>query len=328
MWENYANESIQIFEYHGRALFKMSSNGQRGRNWIFTINNFNEDDENHVINLAEDDDVNRLIAEHEHLEEGTPHIQGYISFTRRVYRTEVERRLGGRAWIQIAVGSLKQNVDYCSKEGLVIIAKNCDTDQEDKENGKLTLNVVEAARKMDPWTFEDTFPMVWVKHRNQILNVMMDNALRNVENWNGDLKAKNYWIWGPPGIGKSKWAANLMPVQNQYKKAVNKWWDGYNLCVHKIVMLEDFPMNGQMFAQHLKIWSDRYFFMAECKGSSMVVEPGRFFLIITSNFPIEACFENPEDVRAIQRRFTEIEVNQENKSIVFASNVDNSILKS
>lgn len=305
----------------------MTTSGRQGKNWIFTINNFNEADEDYVIGLADDDDVHRIIAEHEHLENGTPHIQGYISFTRRVYRNEVERRLGGRAWVQIAVGSLKQNVDYCSKEGLVIVSKNCTDEHDEVQNGKLTLQVVEAARQMDPWTFEDTFPMVWVKHRNQILNVMMDNALRNVENWDGNLKAKNYWIWGPPGIGKSKWAANLMPVQHQYKKAVNKWWDGYNLCVHKIVMLEDFPMNGQIFAQHLKIWSDRYFFMAECKGSSMVVEPGRFFLIITSNFPIEACFENPEDVRAIQRRFTEFEVTEENKAILFSNGLDRSILK-
>lgn len=303
------------------------SSGQRGRNWVFTINNFTEADEDYVIGLSDDEDVSRIIAEHEHLDEGTPHIQGYVSFNRRVYRTEVERRLGGRAYIQIAIGSWKQNVEYCSKEGLVIVSKNCEVDHDDVQNGKLTLQVVEAARTMDPWTFEDTFPMVWVKHRQQILNVMMDNALREVENWNGDLKQKNYWIWGAPGIGKSQWAASLMPVQHQYKKAINKWWDGYNLCVHKIVMLEDFPMNGQMFAQHLKIWSDRYFFMAECKGSSLVVEPGRFFLIVTSNFPIEACFENSEDVRAIQRRFTEFEVTEENKVLLFSNSLDRSILK-
>ena len=82
-----------------------------------------------------------------------------------------------------------------------------------------------------------------------------------------------------------------------------------------------------MFAQHLKIWSDRYFFMAECKGASMVVEPGRFFLIVTSNFPIMACFENPEDVRAISRRFTEFEVNRENLNILHSMGLDRNILK-
>lgn len=298
----------------------MSTSGRQGRNWVFTINNFTEEDDNCVKALADDDDVLRIIAEHEHLEEGTPHIQGFIAFKKRVYRTEVERRLGGRAWIQIAVGSWRQNIQYCSKEAQVIVSKNCIT-------GELTMDAVEAARKMDPWTFEDNYTMVWVKHRAQIMNIMLDNAMRNVTNWGGDLKMKNYWIWGKPGTGKSKWASNLMPVQQQYKKAVNKWWDGYNLVVHRIVILEDFPSNGQMFAQHLKIWSDRYFFMAECKGSSMVVEPGRFFFIITSNFPIEACFENEEDSKAIQRRFTEFELTDDNRPILYANRLCKSILK-
>lgn len=303
------------------------TSGRQGRNWVFTINNFEEEDEAHVIGLSDDDDVIRIIAEHEHLNEGTPHIQGYVSFNKRIYRTEVERRLGGRAYVALAGGTWKQNVQYCSKEGLVIVSKNCDIDKINGEDGKLTLEVVEAARQMDPWSFEDKYPMVWVKHRQQIMNVMMDHGLREVENWDGNLKEKNYWIWGAPGIGKSRWAANLMPVQQQYKKAINKWWDGYNLVVHKIVMLEDFPNNGQMFAQHLKLWGDRYFFMAECKGSSLVVEPGRFFLIITSNFPIEACFENPEDIKAIKRRFTELEVREDNKELVFANQLDTNILK-
>lgn len=307
----------------------MSSSGIRARNWVFTINNFTEADEDYVIGLADDDDVYRLIAEHEHVEEEdlTPHIQGYVSFTRQVYRSEVERRVGGRAWLGIANGTWKHNVDYCSKEGLVIVSKNCDGEYDDVQNGKLTMQVVEFARNTDPWKFEDKFPMVWIKHRNQILNVMMDAALRRVDNWNGDLKSKNYWIWGEAGLGKSRWASTLMPIQHQYKKAVNKWWDGYNLVVHKIVILEDFPVNGQMFCQHLKIWSDRYFFMAECKGSSMVVEPGRFFFIITSNFPIDACFENQEDIAAIKRRFQEFELTKDSLPILNSLTLNRGILK-
>lgn len=303
------------------------SNRVRAMCWCFTINNFTEADEDYVIGMADDDDVKRIIAEHEHLNEGTPHIQGYVSFYDRKYRNEVERRLGGHAYLVPAVGGYRSNVEYCSKEGLVIVSKNTETDHDDVQNGKVTMQVIESARKMDPWEFEERYPLVWFHHRNQILNVMMDAALRRVDNWNGDLKQKNYWIWGEPGVGKSQWASNLMPVQHQYKKAVNKWWDGYNLCVHRLVILEDFPMSGQMFAQHLKIWSDRYFFMAECKGASMVVEPGRFFLIITSNFPIEACFENPEDVRAIKRRFTEFNATADNMIMLNSSSLDRSILK-
>lgn len=306
----------------------MSNRDNKGRNWCFTINNFNENDEMCVIDMADDDDVYRMVAEHEHLDQGTPHIQGYVSFVEDTYRDNVVRRLGGRAHVQRARGGWKQNVDYCTKEQLILVMKNCDEGDKSTQSGKVTLDVVKAAQSMDPWTFEDNYPLVWFHHRTQVINCMMDAALRKVENWSGDLKAKNYWIWGRPGIGKSQWAASHLSVQWQYKKAVNKWWDGYNLVVHKIVILEDFPVNGQMFAQHLKIWSDRYFFMAECKGASLVVEPGRFFLIITSNYPINACFEHYEDIEAIQRRFTEFEVTDDTKPILNAMGLDRNILKS
>lgn len=307
----------------------MSSTARdKARNWVFTINNFTEADEDFVIGLADDDDVQRIIAEHEHLFEGTPHIQGYISFYTPQWRVNVLTRLGGRAHLEPAMGGWKQNVAYCTKEKLVIVSKNCDEERDGVQNGKITIDVINAAKKMDPWAFEDMYPLVWFHHRNQVLNCMMDAALRRVSNWEGDLKTKNYWIWGEPGIGKSQWASSHMGVQWQYKKAVNKWWDGYNLVVHKIVILEDFPSSGQMFSQHIKIWSDRYFFMAECKGASMVVEPGRFFLIITSNFPIEACFENQQDVEAIQRRFTEFQVTRETLPILRAIDLNRNILKS
>lgn len=305
----------------------MSSTARdRARNWVFTINNFNEADEDCVIGLSDDDDVQRIIAEHEHLDEGTPHIQGYVSFYTPQWRVNVLTRLGGRAHLEPAMGGWKQNVAYCTKENLVIVSKNCDENRDGVQNGKVTIDVINAAKTMDPWAFEDMYPLVWFHHRNQILNVMMDAALRRVENWDGELKDKNIWLWGPAGVGKSKWASNLMPIQYQYKKAVNKWWDGYNLAVHKLVILEDFPVNGQMFVQHLKIWADRYFFMAECKGSSMVVEPGRFFLVVTSNFPIEACFENQQDIEAIQRRFREREVTS-SESLILQSTLDRRILK-
>ena len=300
----------------------------KSRNWVFTINNFTESDEQALENLENSPAVNRIIAEHEHLDSGTPHIQGYVSFFCAQYRQNVERFLGGHAFCEPAAGGWKQNAKYCSKENQVLVNKNCNmTDSSIPSSSRLTLDIITAAKNMDPWSFEDTYPLHWALHRNTILNVMMDSALRRVCNWDGDLKAKNYWIWGKPGVGKSRWASSHFPIQNQYKKAVNKWWDGYNIVVHRAVLLEDFPINGSIFSQHLKIWSDRYFFMAECKGSSMVVEPGRFFLIVTSNYPIESCFDQEEDKNAIKRRFTEIEFTSENRQLIDLLKIDKTILK-
>lgn len=312
----------------GRKSFLFMALARRKeRNWCFTINNFSEIDEDCVIDLADRIDVLRVIAEHEHLNEGTPHIQGYVSFSEPKQRETVQMLLGGRAHVEKALGGWKQNVRYCSKENQVIVSKNCLEEEDGVQDGRVTLSVIEAAKTLDVWEFEDRYPLVWFHHRAKVLNCMMDSAIRRVSNWDGDLKAKNYWIWGPPGIGKSMWAAAICNETNQYKKSVNKWWDGYNIIRHKVVMLEDFPITGQMFAQHMKIWADRYFFMGECKGSSMIVEPGRFFLIVTSNYPIEACFEQIKDIEAIQRRFTEFEVTPQNKTMFQNLRLDFQILK-
>lgn len=312
------------------SFFNMSLVRARFRNWCFTINNFDEVEEACVIDLEEDEEVSRCIAEHEHLFEGTPHIQGYVSFFEPKSGEYLKALISRRAHVEPAKGGWKQNARYCSKEGFIICSKNCDPDNDGvaSGSGRVTEDVLRAAKTMDPWHFEDTFPLIWFHHRAKILNVMMDAALRRVEHaWDGDLKKKNLWLWGRPGIGKSQWANTQLNPLWMYKKSINKWWDGYNLVVHKEVILEDFPQNGQMFAQHLKIWGDRYHFMAECKGSSLTVEPGRFFLIVTSNYCIDSCFE-PEDASAIKRRFTEFWVTEESITLLRASRLDLSILKS
>lgn len=48
--------------------------------FVFTINDFTYEEEQAVMNLSNYPGIVYAIAEEEHLEEGTPHIQGYIHF--------------------------------------------------------------------------------------------------------------------------------------------------------------------------------------------------------------------------------------------------------
>lgn len=57
----------------------------------------------------------------------------------------------------------------------------------------------------------------------------------------------------------------------------------------------------QIGAHHLKMWADHYPFKAEVKGGSMLARPKR--IIVTSNFSIRQCYEDPRDYEPLERRF-------------------------
>lgn len=302
----------------------MSAENIQAKNWVFVINNFTQDDVDNVMALENNCDA--IIAEYEHLNEGTPHIQGYVSFSKRMYRSQVSRLLP-RAFLEKANGGWTHNWAYCSKEGNVFIEKGHVLKQ--KTSDTAFEEMFKDMKRLTPQEFEDAYPKFWVMHREKVMAVMIENAGARVSTWDGKLTEKNVWIWGKAGVGKSKWAASQGTYNEILKKNLNKWWDGYNLLSHKIIILEDYPClpQGNMLVQHMKIWGDRYPFEGECKGSHLLVEPGRFFFIVTSNYPISECFAMEQDIEAIQRRFQEIEMTEENHLLLSQSILDRSILK-
>lgn len=291
-----------------------SALSDRARNWVFTINNYNDHEIELVKGLAEKGETCKVIAELETGEQGTPHIQGYVSFINPIYRSTLEIWLGGRAFIQRARGGWVQNFTYCSKDNTVFVKKGEITNTP-KVSSTVTNEALESMKTMSCREFQDNYPNIWFWHRSKVLATMLDWSLRRCKNWTGELKEKNYWIWGEPGIGKSKWATELAPIDQTYKKNCNKWWDGFSFVEHSLVIIEDYPegLAGNILVQFVKIWGDRYPFQGEVKGSSMLIQPGRFNLIITSNYPIDRCFLSTEDKEAIKRRFTEFWVTQQNK---------------
>lgn len=86
----------------------------RSKNYCFTINNYNFSDMESLF----DNDATYLIFGFEKGENGTPHIQGYMHFpTQRQLKSM--KKINERAHWEVCRGSIKSNIDYCSKDGEV-----------------------------------------------------------------------------------------------------------------------------------------------------------------------------------------------------------------
>lgn len=88
----------------------------QGTRWCFTINNPTDQDRDHVGSLGIDPLRKYLVCGRERGDSGTPHLQGFVIFTRPLTRTRVSRFLP-RAHLEAARGTSQQASEYCKKDG-------------------------------------------------------------------------------------------------------------------------------------------------------------------------------------------------------------------
>jgi len=79
--------------------------------WCFTVNNWTEDQKSELSRIFRG---SRWIMGEEVGESGTPHLQGYVKFSKAVRPLE-HVKVKGVHW-EKARGSVDQNIEYCSKD--------------------------------------------------------------------------------------------------------------------------------------------------------------------------------------------------------------------
>jgi len=255
------------------------------RNFTFTINNYED------TQLVDNIDCKYIIYGKEKGESGTPHLQGVVVFHDKIRETAVRKKIPG-AHIEIAK-ILTAAIEYCKKEGDW-------TERGDRPCTPVEKGAIEKRKwgeirvACEEGRFEDLPDDI--RYKNLRLNKMHRcEALRSRELQDTD--AQMLWYYGDAGTGKSRKAREENP--NAYLKMCNKWWDGYT--DQDVVIIEDFDEAHSVLCHHLKIWGDRYPFLAEVKGDAINIRPK--LIIVTSNYHPRDIWVKDRDVEPILRRF-------------------------
>lgn len=259
----------------------------KSRAYCFTLNNFGSEDETMFQAL----DVTYMIYGREIGESGTPHLQGYVYFPCQRHFNAV-KKIHPKAHWEIAKGNHDQNRDYCGKQGDFVETGLLPMTQ--KRKGEANTERWEQAKKSAIEGRLDDIPAdIFVQYYRTVKEIKKDYMAKP-----DDLEElDNYWICGPPGCGKSRSARERYP--GSYFKLCNKWWDGYQ--GEENVIIDDWETDHKVLGHHLKIWGDRYSFLAETKGGAIHIRPKR--IIVTSNYEIDQVFDDEMMCNAIKRRF-------------------------
>jgi len=267
----------------------MESSGQssfRGRSWVFTLNNYTEDDITSLKSLA----VVYLIFGKEVGESGTPHLQGYVYYLNKKSHKQVCKDIP-RAFVEFAKGSPQDNTTYCSKQGDVFIKG-----EEPHQGKRSDLEAIVTDIKIN----NPSFSQILHEHTSVVARYpgFVHTCRRTFHPPGIRDVLDNEWHYGETGLGKTRgvWAS----YPGLYvKDAKSKWWDGYDS--EEVVLIDEVDLECKSLAGVYKVWTDHYPFNAEVKNGYIKIRPRK--VIFTSNWSIQELFPNPNDHIPLLRRF-------------------------
>lgn len=262
------------------------------RNVVFTLNNYTEEDIKALSVLPyTDDDVQYIIFGKEIAPTtGTPHLQGYMEFSKKKTFVRVKETIGKRAWFGIRKArTAAPAINYCKKDGDFIEVG----DPKSNTQGKRT-----DLKDIRSRVTNGGMAAIMDAHEAPTFIVMRtaEKYLSYTEQ-RREIKSKVIWVYGPPGYGKTHMcevmAANLASDGRVFvKDDEEKWFDGYD--AHEVVLFNDFDPSWAI-AKRTKFNNlcDKYGSRVEFKGGSRQFKP--LYIIINTILPPLAFFNKNQD---------------------------------
>lgn len=260
---------------------------QRSRKWIFTLNNYTDEEEEA---LQAWDSISYLVYGYEEAPTtGTPHLQGFVVFRNAVSFKTWKNKVP-RASVRIAYGNAEENFNYTTKDGYF---HEQGTRPKTRRKG---IKVAECAANLTERQFLELDPNVpelklYDRHRTFVQ--------RNRE------PPTVYWFWGESGTGKTRKAATDCADHDHYWVPPDaRWFPGYD--GHSHVIMDE--LRGQFRISTLLMLLDRYPMKVEFKGGHTNWTPTHIY--ITSPYsPAQYMrkYHPGEELAQLERRITHVE---------------------
>lgn len=256
----------------------------RSRNFVFTHNNYPD------TNLQDNLSCKYIIYGKEVGASGTHHLQGFVAFENQMTLSAAIKRLPG-CHVEVAVAP-QAAIEYCKKEGNFTERGIPPLTQ--KRKGTMEQERWEQALQCAKKGRIDEIPAdIQFRYYKTIKEIAKDHMLPTSD----ASSLTGQWFVGKAGTGKSRTAREENP--GAYAKSLDKWWDGYQN--EDVVIIDDMDPYHKSLAYELKIWGDRYAFIAPIKGGAMRIRPSK--VIITSQYTPEEIWDDAATLEAINRRY-------------------------
>jgi len=262
------------------------------RAWVFTLNNYTEQEQEELRRLVEESKVRYMIFGREGKKEGaTPHLQGYIYSERKFTLKGLKEKIPAlnRSHLEPRLGSHTEAKQYCQKEG--DYEESGSPPKSSTKRSRITSTIL-LGSSLRELTDNELISVYSIPSLYKARSILLNEGQPLTRG-----STCGYWIYGPPGVGKSHMVHNLFP--GAFVKQQNKWWDGYE--GQETVILDDLDSN--ILGHYLKIWMDKWPARGEIKGGTVPLRHRRF--IVTSNYlPSQLWSEDYVLAEAVTRRCT------------------------
>lgn len=250
------------------------------KSWVFTRNNYTPEH----VQLLRDMDCQRMVFGYEIGAEGTPHLQGFVTFKTNKFFNKLKEKMPG---FHLGVArSVEDAWNYCLKELEYEIRDN--RQQGHRTDLESCTTMIKQGKRMRE--VADEHPQEYVKFHKGFH--ALQSILATPRQWYCEC-----WIcYGPAGIGKTSFARDFFEG-NAYTLTNKNWWQRYE--GQRKIIVNEFNEDWWDIDKFCQI-VDRGPYEVEIKGGSFPLQADH--IILTTNQDPKNWYINDDSRWKFERR--------------------------